>query len=132
MDPKKNVKLSELINWVKQEILAATPLKNDPAPLFAIDEVILEVKFTLSGEVGGDFNMLVVQADSNIKEERIQKATIRMKALIPPEELAAELKKNHRSNYDHIFRVSAAALLKGDEGEAGQIDIPIRVRNKRT
>ena len=124
MDTKKKIKLSELINWVKQEIIAAGRLEDEPGPLFAIDEVTLEVKFLVSGEIGADYNLVVVQADGSVKEERVQKATIHMKALIPPEELAEELRKGHPKAYRKIFLESAAVLLKGVQSDQSVTDVP--------
>lgn len=115
MDNKKTIKLSDLITWVKQEIRAAERTEDDPAPLFAIDEVTLEVNFMLEGETAGKFNMVVVKADGIVSEQRVQKATIHMKAIVSPERLAEDLEKNHPKTYRRLLFESANVLLKGRE-----------------
>jgi hypothetical protein len=113
VDNKNTVKLSQLITWVKQEILSSKMLDNDPAPLFAIDEVILEVNFVIAGEVDGTIDLLVAKTDATVTEERVQKATIRMKSLVPPEKLSETLEKDYPAVYREIFLQSARVLLKG-------------------
>lgn len=115
MDNKNTIKLSDLITWVKQEIRAAERTEDDPAPLFAIDEVTLEVNFMLEGETAGKFNMVVVKADGIVSEQRVQKATIHMKAIVSPERLAEDLEKNHPKTYKRVLFESASVLLKGRE-----------------
>lgn len=115
MSDRINIKLNELITWVKQEILSAERLKNDPAPLFIIDEVTLEINFTVSGKADGRIELMVAQAGGVVKEERVQKATIHMKSIIPSEELLGELKEKHEKVYRRIYQESVVALLKGYE-----------------
>ena len=106
LDNKGTVKLSELIQWVKKEIWSEESLKEDTLPMFVIDEVTVEVSFVLSGEGGSGFDLQVVSAEAKIAEERIQKATIRMKPLVPYEQIRERLKeKNLRHFEDKLVRI---------------------------
>ncbi len=124
IDNKKTIKLHELISWVKKEIRLADLAENDPAPLFAIDEVTLEVNFVLGGEGAGTFDMVVVKADTKVTEERVQKATIHLKSLIPAERLSEMLEKDHSQAYQRIVNESIRVLLKGPS-TPGSLDVEV-------
>src|SRR5512141_216201 len=95
LDTKDTIKLSELIHWVKRELLSDDALKDDPVPLFVIDEVTIEVNFVLSGEGTGEFNLQVVKAGAKVTEERVQKAIVRMKPIVPYERVRERLDEKH-------------------------------------
>jgi len=110
LDTKKAVKLSELIRWVKKELLSDEALRDDPVPLFVIDEVTVEVNFVLSGEGEGGFDLQVVTAGAKVAEERMQKAIVRMKPLVPYERVRERLEEKHLKRLeDRVIRV----LVKG-------------------
>ena len=89
---KKPISLSELIYWVKQELLSDEARKKDPVPLLVIDEVTVEVNFVVDGEVGAGFSALqVVEVGSKVKDQRVQKATIKMTPILDREQLLDEL-----------------------------------------
>ena len=101
LDNKKTVKLSELIHWVKKELLSDNALKNDPVPLFIIDEVTVEINFTLSGEGEAGFDLVVVKSGAKVAEERVQKAIVRMKPLIPFERVREKLSKEQLEQFEN-------------------------------
>ncbi len=113
LDSKNSVKLNELIHWVKKELLSDEARDNDPVPLFVIDEVTVEVNFVLSGEGGTGFDLKIVKADAKVKEDRIQKAVVRMKPLVPYQELADEFSKRHPEIREKVVDDSVKVLLKG-------------------
>ncbi len=115
LDNKDSVKLSELIHWVKKELLSDEMRDNDPVPLFVIDEVTVEVNFVLSGEGGTGFDLKVVKADAKVKEDRIQKAVVRMKPLVPYQELADEFSRRHPEIREKAVDDSVKVLLKGSK-----------------
>ena len=49
-DEPKSIGLTELIYQVKRELLGSESRQNDPVPLFAVDEIELEVAITVSRE----------------------------------------------------------------------------------
>lgn len=113
LDNKNTVKLSELIYWVKQELLSDEARRNDPVPLFVIDEVTVEVNFVLAGKGSGGFDVVIAKANAEVAEERVQKATVRMKSLIPYDELVAEYKTKHPQERKQSLNDSLKVLLKG-------------------
>ena len=110
IDTKESVSLSELIGWVKKEILEDTNNDNDAIPLFVIDEVTVEVNFVLTGGGKGGFDFKVVKVDSEIAEERVQKAIVKMKPIVPYERIRAKLEEQDLSHFED--RV-VGAILKG-------------------
>jgi hypothetical protein len=110
LDTKKTIKLSELIYWVKKELLSDETLRNDPVPLFIIEEVTVEVNFILSGEGEGGFDLQVVKAGAKIAEERVQKAIVRMKPLISSERLREKLGKEQ---IEYLEKEGMKVMLKG-------------------
>ena len=109
LDTKNTVKLSELIHWVKKELLSDEARRDDPVPLFVIDQVTVEVHFVLSGEGEGGFDLQVVKAGTKVAEERVQKAIVRMKPLVPYDEVRARLKEEEREYVEGAMK----ALVKG-------------------
>ncbi len=110
LDTKKTVKLSELIHWVKQEILSDEALRDDPAPLCVIDEVTVEVNFILSGEGEGGFDLQVVKVGAKVAEERVQKAIVRMRPLVSYEQVRDRLGEEQ---LEHLENEAARVLVKG-------------------
>jgi len=113
MDNKNTVKLSELINWVKKELLSDEARRNDPVPLFVIDEVTVEVNFVLSGEGQGGIDLVLVKADTKIAEERVQKAIVRMKPIVSAQEIATEFAKQRPQDREKALNDSVKFMLKG-------------------
>ncbi len=113
LDNKDSIKLNELIHWVKQELLSEEARSNDPVPLFAIDEVTVEVNFILAGKGSGGFDLKVVKADAEVAEERVQKAVVRMKPLLSHAELVAKLLEKHPEIEEEIVSDSVKVMLKG-------------------
>lgn len=110
LDTKQTVRLSELIHWVKRELLSDEALTNDPVPLFVVDEVTVEVNFILSGEGEGGFDLQVVKAGTKVAEERVQKAIVRMKPVVPYERVRDKLGKEQ---LERLEKEGAKVLLKG-------------------
>lgn len=126
LDNKNSVKLSELIHWVKQELLSEETRRTDPVPLFVVDEVTLEVNFVLTGEGEGGFDVKVVKAGAKVTEERMQTVTIKMKPLVPYNKLAEEFAKQKPHLIEQVMEDSVRVLLRGrtvedDEDEVTEL-----------
>lgn len=124
LDNKNSVKLSELIHWVKQELLSEETRHTDPVPLFVIDEVTLEVNFVLTGEGQGGFDVKVVKAGAKVTEERVQKATIKMKPLVPYNKLAEEFANREPHLVEQVMKQSVKVLLRGRTVEDDEDEVP--------
>ncbi|MBD3157350.1 MAG: hypothetical protein GF309_01050 [Candidatus Lokiarchaeota archaeon] len=121
LDTKESMKLNKLIHWVKKELLSDEAQKDDPVPLFIIDEVTVEINFVLTGEGEGGFDLRVVRAGAKVGEERIQKAVVHMRPIVPYEDLKARLAEEHLVELEEV---AARALIKG-RAWSGE-DIPER------
>ena len=121
---RKPICLSELIFWVKNELLAEEALKKDPIPLFAIEEVTVEVNFVVSGNLKGGFNLQVVEADAEIEEQRVQKATVKMTPLLDREQVIEELVETRPEIIEIVKSKSVKAVLKGRSADEGVIRSP--------
>lgn len=121
LDTKNTVRLSELIHWVKRELFSDEAFQDDSVPLFVIDEVTVEVNFVLSGEGEGGVDLQVLRAGAKVGEERVQKAIVRMKPIVPYDKARETLGETQlRQLEDEVARV----LLKGRA--VTRQDIPTR------
>lgn len=117
LDVKDTVKLSELIYWLKRELLSEEMFEGDPLPLFVIDEVSVEVNFVVSGETEGGFDLQVVKVGAKIAEERVQKAVVRMKPLVPYERVRERLEERHLKHLeDKVVRIIVKGSDSPEEG----------------
>ena len=121
IDTKNTVKLNDLIHWVKMELLSDEALRNDSIPLFVIDEVTVEVNFVLSGKGEGGFDLLVVKAGAEVGEERVQKAIVKMKPIVPYERVRERLEEKQLK---HLEDRAVRVLVKGRD--LSEQDIPPR------
>lgn len=103
--------VSDLIYWVKKELLSEEARKKDPVPLFSIEEVTVEVNFVVDTNVKAGVSILkVVDFGSEIGGQAVQKATIKMKPLVKSEELLEELSQEEK---DKIRKSAIVGLFKG-------------------
>jgi hypothetical protein len=117
MSPKtesKPIGLNELIYQVKRELLSAGSRENDPVPLFAVDEIELEVAVTVSREGQAGINIQVLNLGGGASREDAQTVRVRLKPLLTKEELLAELRKRNPGLFAAVTDESQA-LLKGAE-----------------
>lgn len=110
IDTKDTVKLSKLIHWVKRELFSEEAHGDDSLPLFVIDEVTVEVNFVISGEGEGGFDLQVVKAGAKVAEERVQKAIVRLKPLVPYERVRERLEERHLKHFENK---AIKLLIKG-------------------
>ena len=111
LDNKDSVSLNELIIWVKKELFTETT--NDPVPLFVIDEVIIEVNFVLSGKGKSGFDLKVVNLEGELSEDRVQKAIVHLRPIVPLSTLRQELTEGHAEIKQKIIDDSIKVLFKG-------------------
>jgi len=106
--------LGEFINWIKQDLLVSQSAEEDPAPFFVIDEVTVEVNFVVTGSIKGGFNFLkVVEAGSEVSEDRVQKATIRLKPMLSHDEIIERTKSEHPEVYQRTTEKGFRFYLRG-------------------
>jgi hypothetical protein len=104
----KHLEVNELIKHIKKEL--STPPDDDD--IFFVEEIQLEINFTVTGTVDGGFNLGVVTVDSNVNEERIQKVTLKLMPIVSKEELLKKMPEDQRKS---IVDQSARTLFKGSK-----------------
>jgi hypothetical protein len=92
LNSKKSLGLTELIQRIRQDLLMKQA-QNEP-DLFSIDEVTLEINFTISGDIEGGFDLGVVTLGTDVSEERVQKVVIKMTPLVSKQQLISALNQN--------------------------------------
>lgn len=106
--------LSDLIYWVKQELLSEEANKKDPVPLFAIDEIMVEVNFVVDATVKSGVSIFkVVEFGSEIGGQAVQKATIKMSPIIKREQIIDRLKDSSPEIMKVVEENTYKAILKG-------------------
>jgi len=109
---KKSLGISELIQRIKQDLLNAQP-PNEP-DLFSVDEITLEVNFTVTGDIDSGFDLGVVTLGSNVSEERVQKVTVKMTPLVSKQQLIDTVNQDpHKAKMTII--ASTESLTRGGE-----------------
>ena len=106
---KNKLGISDLIQKVKQDLLSEQS-KTDPE-LFSIDEIVLEINFTISGDIDGGFNLGVVTLGSQVSEERVQKVTIKLTPIVSKSQMIEELNKSSNGAKETL-KVSASSLMR--------------------
>ena len=118
-DEPKSIGLTELIYQVKRELLSSESRQNDPVPLFAVDEIELEVAITVSREGQVGINIQVFSLGGGASRADAQTVRVKLKPLRTREELIADLQKRDPGLFDTMTEESLLLLLKG-----GQADKP--------
>jgi hypothetical protein len=110
----KPIGLTELIYQVKRELLTAESRQNDPVPLFAVDEIELELAFTVSREGQAGINIQVLNVGGGASREDAQTVRVTLKPLRSREELIADLKARDPDVFATMTDESLL-LLKGGQ-----------------
>ena len=100
------LEINELIKQIRKEL----SIINRETDIFFVEEVNLELNFTIDGNIDGGFNIGVVTLGSNVKEERVQKIALKLSPIISKDELLKGLPKE---KLDEIKEVSSNILFKG-------------------
>jgi hypothetical protein len=110
----KPIGLTELIHQVKRELLTAQSRRNDPVPLFAVDEIELELAVTVSREGEAGINIWVLNVGGGASREDAQTVRVKLKPLRSREELIADLKARDPDLFTTMTSESLT-LLKGSQ-----------------
>ena len=108
----KPIGLSELIYQVKRELLSAGSREDDPVPLFAVDEIEVEVAVSISREGQAGINIQVLNVVAAHPAKDAQTVRVKLKPLLSREELLAVLQKRNPGLFV-VVADESQALLKG-------------------
>src|SRR5689334_20361804 len=90
MNSYNQIGISELIREIKKDLLSHI---DDEPNLFTIDEITLEINFTVSGNIQSGLNFGVVTLGSNVSEDRMQKISVKLAPLFSKDQLLKKEKK---------------------------------------
>ena len=110
-DPKP-IGLAELIFQVKRELLSPAICEADPAPLFAVDEIELELAVSVTREAETGINIQVLSIGGGLAHEDVQTVRVTLRPLRTREELLADLKARDPQRFAEMIEASQH-LLKG-------------------
>ena len=113
-DDPKPIGLAELIYHVKRELLNPESRTDDPVPLFAVDEIELEVAVSISREGQAGINIQVLNLGGRASRADAQTVRVKLKPLLSREELLAVLQKRNPGLFAAVADESQA-LLKGGQ-----------------
>jgi hypothetical protein len=111
MTKKHLLGLVDLINQMKNELLNSE--NKVEINMFCIDEIILEVNFTISGDIESGFDLGVVTLGSTVNEEQVQKVTVKLTPLVSKNQLIDEINKDSKKS-ESVLINSTNALVRGN------------------
>jgi hypothetical protein len=121
---KKPLGVSELIQRVKQDLLAAQ--SSSEPDLFSIDEITLEVNFTVDGDIDSGFDLGIVTLGSKISEERVQRIILKMTPLVSKQQLLDTINQDSQkakaivtASSERLIRGGGIPVTRGDEQGRG-------------
>lgn len=120
--------LTELLNQVKQELVAASTLATvkksadgtiqpTDIPLFTYGNVELELQVTVKKEGGGGVKLYVFDLKAGGSRDDVQKIKVTLEPLFTKEQLLDILKENNPKFLEYIKRHAPNALTKGSDQE---------------
>jgi hypothetical protein len=120
MSKDQPVSLSEFIFQVKKDLLNKQLSKDDPVPLFAIDEIEVEVSVTATreaeGKAGLNLTILGVGLEAGgtgtVGKENAQTVRVKLSPLLSKAELFEQLPDHVKQE---IKRKSSTAVMRGDK-----------------
>ena len=119
MSKDQPISLSEFIFQVKKDLLDKQLSKDDPVPLFAIDEIEVEVSVTASreaeGKAGLNLTILGVGLEAGgtgtVGKENAQTVRVKLSPLLSKAELFEQLPDHVKQE---IRRKSTTTVLRGE------------------
>jgi hypothetical protein len=125
-DENDGIGLTELLNQVKQELVAASTLATikqsaDGAiqptdiPLFTYGNVELELQVTVKKDVKGGLKISVFELGGGASRDDVQKIKVTLQPLFSKEELLNILQEQNPKFLEYIKRHAPNALTKGNQ-----------------
>jgi len=120
--------LTELLNQVKQELVAASTLATvkksadgtiqpTDIPLFTYGNVELELQVTIKKEAGGGVKLYVFDLKGGGSRDDVQKIKVTLEPLFTKEQLLDILKENNPKFLNYVKQHAFYATTKGSDQE---------------
>jgi hypothetical protein len=106
--------LTDLIYQVKRELLSGGSHADDPVPLFAVEEIQVEVAVAVSRSGEGGINIQVFSIDAGVSKEDTQTVRVTLSPLRTRQELVSDLRTGDPESYQKMIKESEK-ILKGLE-----------------
>lgn len=111
--------LAELIEQVKQELLATSLEKENDVPFLSVDSVELELQVTVKKEGKTGVKIYVLEAGAGISQDDVQKVKVRLSPLLSKEKMLEDYQKQYPERMQKLLNNSIEALLKNvDDGSS--------------
>ncbi len=104
--------LTELIYKVKQDLYSKERYSDDPVPLFAVEEVQLELAVSVTRELDGGINIQVLSLGRVTANEKAQTVRVTLKPLLSKEEIVADLRQKRPELFEQIREESQKTMVK--------------------
>jgi hypothetical protein len=117
MSEGNSIRLAELIEHIKQELLSTEAEGENPIPLFSVDQVNLELQVTARKEGKAGIKVYVVELGGGGSRDDVQKVTVTLTPLLSKEERIALYKTRYPEKWKKLEETSIEGLLKGSNDE---------------
>jgi hypothetical protein len=107
---KESIGLADLIQQVRSELIQSVEGSGSDVPLFAVDEVELEIGVTIAKRAEGGLDIKVVQLGASGERSDVHRVSVRLLPLLTLEERRAELRK--KNQWAELVRTQMDATLK--------------------
>ena len=115
---KKTLGIIELMQHIRQELMSyKSPSDSD---IFSIDEVTLELNFTVSGDIESGFDFGVITLGSNVSEEHVQKITIKMTPLVSKQQIIDRINQDSQKAQTTVSTSTFALTRDGRTSKGGK------------
>ncbi|MEH2458037.1 trypco2 family protein [Nostoc sp.] len=116
-NPNPPIGLTELIEKVKEELLAAaitsSPNEETHIPLFSVDSVELELQVTVKKDAKGAVKVYVLEAGGGVSRDDLQKVKVTLSPLLTKEQLLGIYKNLYPRRWQEFLKTSVDSLTKG-------------------
>ncbi|MBN3905192.1 MAG: hypothetical protein HWQ35_00950 [Nostoc sp. NMS1] len=112
--------LAELIQQVKQELLATYPDDENDTPLLSVDSVELELQVTVKKEGGGGVKINVLQfgggeLSGKVSRDDVQKVIVKLSPLLSKEQLLKAYYHKNPEKWRKFVDKTLEGTLKGND-----------------
>jgi hypothetical protein len=118
-----SIGLTELIYQVKRELLSPDSRRADPIPLFAVEQIELEIAIIVDRTLEGGINIQVLSVGADKSRQDAQTVRVTLRPLRSREELISDLQQQDPQLFEEMTEESLN-LLKGAQQDRGQMSWP--------
>jgi hypothetical protein len=119
MAENNSIGLAELIEQVKQELLATSLNNEKDVPFLSVDSIELELQVIVKREGKAGIKIHVLEAGGGTGRDDVQKVKVTMSPLLSKEKLLEDYQNRHPGQMQKLADKSLGALFKNvDDGSS--------------